>query len=162
MKVLFADGTCADSGWRIVRDEAAAAQPGDVLPLARYRTLAVRAGLAVWLAPTDEPADVAEFLPQLPLVAIDFPTFKDGRGYSIAATLRTRFAYAGELRAIGDVLIDQLFYLKRVGFSSFALRADQDPQAAAAALGTFSQTYAGAVDEPLPHFRRRAFSGVTR
>lgn len=162
MRILLADGTFADSRRRIVRDDDAPAQPGDVLPLARYRALATRAGFGVWLAPTDEPAHVAEFLPQLPLVAIDFPTFKDGRGYSLAATLRSRLRYAGELCAIGDVLIDQVFYLKRVGFSSFALRADQDPQAAAAALSTFSQTYAGAVDEPLPHFRRRNLSGVTR
>jgi uncharacterized protein (DUF934 family) len=129
--------------------------------LAVYRALATRDGCAVWLAPADEPAGVAEFLPQLPLVAIDFPTFKDGRGYSIASILRTRLRFAGELLAIGDVLIDQLFYLKRVGFSSFALRADQDEQAAAAALFSFSTSYAGAVDEPLPHFRRRA-SGVLR
>ncbi|MEW5879943.1 MAG: DUF934 domain-containing protein [Pseudomonadota bacterium] len=160
MRILLADGTFADSDWRVVRDERAPAQPNDALPLARYRALAARDGFGVWLAPTDEPADVAEFLPQLPLVAIDFPTFKDGRGYSIAATLRTRLRYAGELRAIGDVLIDQLFYLKRVGFSSFALRADQDPQAARAALFAFTQTYAGAVDEPLPHFRRRLLTGV--
>lgn len=160
MRVLRSDGTFADSRWRVVREADAPAQPGDVLPLARYRALPARSGFAVWLAPTDEPADVAEFLPQLPLVAIDFPTFKDGRGYSIAAILRTRYGFGGELRAIGDVLIDQLFFMKRVGFSSFALRADQDPGAAVAALAAFSQTYAGAVDQPLPHFRRRLLSGV--
>lgn len=156
---LFADGTFADARWRIVRDDTPA-RPGDVLPLARYRALSERAGLALWLAPTDEPAEVAALLPQLALVAVDFPTFKDGRGYSIAAILRTRYRYAGDLRAIGDVLIDQLFYLKRVGFSSFALRADQDPQAARAALSAFSDSYAGAVDQPLPHFRRRVAQGA--
>jgi len=54
------------------------------------------------------------------------------------------------------VQVDQLFYLRRVGFSSFALRADQDPQAAAAALRTFSDVYQASIDQPLPYFRRRA------
>lgn len=159
MKVLRSDGTFADSHWRLVREDAPV-RPGDVLPLARYRALAAREGFALWLAPTDEPADVAAFLPDVPLVAIDFPTFKDGRGYSIASILRTRYRYGGDLCAIGDVLVDQLFFLKRVGFTSFALRADQDAHAAVSALAAFSQTYAGAVDHPLPHFRRRLLSGV--
>ncbi len=153
MNVLRADGTFTESRWRIVRDDAPA-QPGDVLPLARYRTLACRDAVALWLAPDDSPEDAAAFLPQLPLLAIDFPDFRDGRGYSLASILRTRYRYGGELCAIGEVLVDQLFYLKRVGFTAFALRADQDPHAARAALASFSQSYAGAVEPALPHFRR--------
>jgi uncharacterized protein (DUF934 family) len=60
------------------------------------------------------------------IIAIDFPIFRDGRGYSTAALLRQRFGWDGELRAIGDILIDQLIYLSRVGFDNFALRDDQD------------------------------------
>jgi uncharacterized protein (DUF934 family) len=60
------------------------------------------------------------------IIAIDFPIFRDGRGYSTAALLRQRFGWDGELRAIGDILIDQLIYLSRVGFDSFVLSVDQD------------------------------------
>jgi uncharacterized protein (DUF934 family) len=60
------------------------------------------------------------------IIAIDFPIFRDGRGFSTAALIRQRFGWQGELRAIGDVLIDQLIQLSRVGFDSFELRDDQD------------------------------------
>ena len=78
-----------------------------------------------WRRP-DDPAALVPHLDAVPLVAIDFPVFNDGRGYSTAAVLRSRYRYRGDLRAIGDVLIDQLFFLRRVGFTSFPLRADQD------------------------------------
>ena len=74
---------------------------------------------------------------------------------SIAALLRSRYGFKGELRAIGDVLRDQLFYLQRVGFSAFALRADKDIHDALNALSDFSETYQGAIDQALPLFRRR-------
>ena len=90
------------------------------------------------------------------MIAIDFPVFNDGRGYSIAAVLRSRYKYRGDLRAIGDVLIDQLFFMRRVGFTSFLLRADQDHVKAAAKMRTFSDAYQGAADNPLPAFRRHA------
>ena len=64
--------------------------------------------------------------------------------------------YTGELRAAGDVLVDQIPLMRRCGFDSFALRADQDPQAAHAAFRDFSVRYQAATDEPLPLFRRRA------
>ncbi len=96
------------------------------------------------------------YLDAVPLIAIDFPVFNDGRGYSTAAVLRSRYQYRGDLRAIGDVLIDQLFFLRRVGFTSFLLRADQDHLKAVAKLRTFSDAYQGAADDPLPAFRRHA------
>lgn len=156
-RLLFADGRWRDDGATIVRAPVEGiARAGDVLPLPAFLSMSVesRAGIGVWLAPADEPAEVAPHVEALPLIAIDFPSFRDGRGYSAAVLLRSRFGFRGDLRAIGDVLTDQLFYLRRVGFSSFALRADQDPEAAVAALRTFSDVYQGCVDQPLPHFRR--------
>lgn len=88
-------------------------------------------------------ADAASF----GVIAIAFPAFRDGRGYSIARLLRERHGYSGELRAVGDVLPDQLFYLARVGFDAFALREDQDPQRALAAFDTFSAAYQPALDD---------------
>jgi len=87
---------------------------------------------------------------------VSFPVFTDGRGYSIARLLRDRHGWTGELRAVGDVLRDQLFALARCGFDSFALRAGQDVQASLAAFGDFSVRYQSATDEPMPLFRRRS------
>ncbi|WP_461310275.1 DUF934 domain-containing protein [Azonexus hydrophilus] len=94
--------------------------------------------------------------PHLALIAINFPKFVDGRGYSSAALLRQRYGYRGELRAVGDVLHDQLFYLRRVGFDSYALK-DGKSTAYAIAHGftTFTEPYQASTDQPLPHFRRQ-------
>ena len=110
----------------------------------------------VWLEPAEEPADLAADLAHFPLVAVRFPKFTDGRGYSIATLLRRRHGYRGELRAIGDVGRDQLFYLERCGFDSFGLPPHRDPEAALAGLQVFSVRYQGSADDPLPLFRKRA------
>lgn len=156
-RVLFADGRWRDGGATIVRTGVESpARTGDVLPLPSFLALSSgsRNGIGVWLAPADEPGQLAPHVDTLPLIAVDFPNFKDGRGFSTATLLRSRYGFRGDLRAIGDVLVDQLFYLRRVGFSSFALRADQDPAAAVAALRAFSDVYQGSADQPLPYFRR--------
>lgn len=93
-----------------------------------------------------------------PVVAVRFERFADGRGYSIATLLRTRYGYRGQLRAIGDVLRDQLFLMKRCGFNAFAVRGDRDIEVALAGLRDFSEPYQGAVDEPQPLWRRHARS----
>jgi uncharacterized protein (DUF934 family) len=80
-------------------------------------------------------------LPRYKTIEITFDAFTDGRGYSTAKLLRDRFGFIGELRAIGDVTIDQLFYLARCGFDSFALRDDQDIMLAKASLNAFSTGY---------------------
>ena len=118
--------------------------------------LSGRAGLGVWL---DSHEDVAELVPDLDsisAVALNFPKFTDGRAYSSAALLRTRYGFTGEIRAIGDVLQDQLFFMKRCGIDAYAVRADKDINAALAGLRVFSETYQAAVDQPQPLFRRRA------
>jgi uncharacterized protein (DUF934 family) len=136
-----------------------------VVPLAlwleRSAELLSRGDTGVWLSGTDDPAPLVRWLPQLPLVAVDFPKFTDGRGYSVAYLLRSRFGYRGELRAIGDVLPDQLFFMRRVGFDSFAVRSDKDIQQALRSLQPFSDVYQGSWDNPLPAFRRhpRAWPG---
>jgi uncharacterized protein (DUF934 family) len=118
--------------------------------------------VGVWLAPADDPAAIAADLDRLALVAVHFPKLADGRGYSTAALLRTRYGYRGELRAVGDVGRDQLFYLKRCGFDAFSLAAHRDPHAALASLSGFSVRYQGSVDDPLPLFRRRFAPGPPR
>jgi len=98
---------------------------------------------------------VAEHLPHIGVIAVHFPKFVNGRGYSIARLLRGRYGYTREVRAIGDVLRDQVFYLSRVGFDAFELRADQDAQRCLAALRDFSESYQASSDQPVPLFRRR-------
>lgn len=130
--------------------------------------------LAVWLARKDEilartdalglllqgndpveeiGADAARFS----VIAIHFPKFVDGRGYSAASLLRRRYGYTGELRAVGDVLHDQLFYMKRVGFDAFALREDKSADyAVEKGFNAFSERYQVSTDQAQPLFRRRA------
>lgn len=134
---------------------------GDVIvPLPMWRAqrdaLLARSGqVGVWLDSHEEPASIAGDLRHFGNIAINFPQFTDGRGYSTARLLRERYRWRGELRAIGDVQRDQLFYLARCGFDAFDLRAGQDPQAALAAFGDFSEGYQASVERPQPLFRRR-------
>lgn len=86
----------------------------------------------------------------------ELPAFTDGRHCSTAYLLRNRYGYKGEVRAIGDVLRDQLFSYLRVGFDAFALREDKDPLDALKAFEEFSEVYQASTDQPLPLFRRRA------
>ena len=109
--------------------------------------------LGVWLDPKDNPADIAADLDDFSVVAVSFPLATDGRGYSIATLLRTRYGFRGELRAIGAVGRDHIHYLHRVGFDAFAIA---EPELAVVGLADFSETYQAAANQPLPLFRRRA------
>ena len=100
----------------------------------------------VLLENTDDARVLAGDFDKLALIAVRFPKFTDGRGYSIARILR-RAGWKGELRAVGDVLRDQLFYMTRCGFDAFALRADQDMQTALSAFSDFTAPYQNAIDE---------------
>jgi len=112
-----------------VADEAPLPESGGVLvSLARFiaekDALLSRDGeLGVWLASSESPTAVAEDLDRIALVALDFPVFSDGRAYSSARLLRERYGYKGELRAIGDVLCEQLTFMLRSGFDSFEMQS---------------------------------------
>jgi len=125
--------------------------------LAQREALAARAEVAqlgVWLASDQLATSIKDDLPKFAVIAVDFPKFSDGRGYSIAYNLRKRLGYTGELRAIGDVLRDQLFQMQRCGFDAYATRQDRNIHDALKGLSVFSETYQAAVDQPLPLFRR--------
>jgi uncharacterized protein (DUF934 family) len=113
-------------------------------------------GHAIALEPTDDPQHLSDKLDGVTVIAVHFPKFTDGRGYSIASILRKRFGYTGELRAVGDVQRDQLFLMARCGFDAFALRDDQDPDACLGALTDFSVAYQDAADGRAPAFRDRS------
>jgi phosphoadenosine phosphosulfate reductase len=112
-------------------------------------------GLSVLLQPTDDPVALASSLASLARIAVHFPKFTDGRGYSTAYLLRRRIGWKGELRAVGDIHRDQLFYLARSGFNAFLLTDGRDAHAAVAAFKDFSTPYQSAADEAVPVFRLR-------
>ena len=140
---------------------------GDVIvPLAlwlarREDFLAYPGKLGVWVDANEGPEALAGDVQRFPLIAVNFPKFGDGRGYSIARLLRERYGYKGELRAIGDVLHDHLYFMEQCGFDAFALREDQDAQEALSAFDTFSDSYQATVLRPVPLFRRRLAAGKT-
>ena len=126
----------------------------------RDEILARQQDVGIWLDAGEGPEaiadDLAQFAARFAVIAVNFPKFTDGRSYSSARLLRERYGYSGEIRAIGDVLQDQLFFMKRCGIDAYAVRADKDINAALAGLRVFSETYQAAVDQPQPLFRRRA------
>ena len=109
----------------------------------------------VVLQPTDDPAALADRIGRLTVIAINFPKFGDGRGYSIARLLRERYGYRGELRAVGEVARDHLHAMAQCGFDVFQLRAGEDPQEALKAFGDFGEQYQATAAQPVPLFRRR-------
>jgi uncharacterized protein (DUF934 family) len=122
---------------------------------AQREQLSARARIGVWFASDERPEALKGELDKFAVVAVDFPKFTDGRGYSIAYNLRMRLGYTGELRAIGDVLRDQLFQMRRTGFDAYATRQDRNINDALKGLSDFSEVYQTSVDIKSPLFRRQ-------
>jgi uncharacterized protein (DUF934 family) len=164
---VIKDRKIVDDGWTLLAPDAPIPASGDVIvSLAQWTAYNVsldaagppgeRSGQLGVVLQSDELPEQIQHLDRLPLIAIDFPKFGDGRGYTSARLLRQRFGYEGELRAVGDVLRDQLFYMARCGIDSFALKAGKDIEGALAAFDDFSVAYQAAADDPRPLFRRVA------
>ena len=112
--------------------------------------------LGVWLEADQAIEELVDDLAHFAVIALDFPVFVDGRHFSSARLLRERYAYTGEIRAIGDVLRDQLFFMQRCGFDAYVIRADRCPTDALKSLTELSVTYQAAYDQNLPLYRRRS------
>jgi len=163
-KLIKARKAAADN-WQLLKPaegESSVTVPAEgavIVPLATWKAqrdaLLARGNVGVLLEPNEEPSELAADIGALPLIAINFPSFQDGRGYSTARLLRERFGYEGEIRAVGDVLLDELFYMSRVGFDAFLLREDQDLEACLKVFDTFTEAYQVSVERPVPLFRRR-------
>lgn len=155
---LIADGElAAENAWCVSYDaEALPEQRPAFVPLALWEANQEDTELAPLLASDCElTAELVKNISAAPAIAIDFPAFTDGRGYSIARLLRERFGYRGEIRAVGDVLVDQLHYMQRCGFNAMALRDDQHPDDALRALNAFSVRYQTDVEERQALFEKR-------
>ncbi|MEC5217297.1 uncharacterized protein (DUF934 family) [Actimicrobium sp. GrIS 1.19] len=171
MRDIIKHRAIVSDDWEVLRlaegdsAESVAIPAGKVIvPLAVWQaqraTLLQRPERAVWLGNADRPESLKDDLAQFALIAVDFPKFADGRGYSIAYNLRMRLGYEGELRAIGDVLRDQLFYMSRVGFDAFATREDRNIHDALKGLTDFSEAYQASWDQKTPLFRRAERPGA--
>ena len=168
MAKIIKNGQIVDDAWLVLKlseeqapESVALPDTPTLLPLAVWlahkdEILARKQPVGIWLESNEGPESIANDLKHFTIIGVNFPKFADGRGYSTARLLRERFAYSGEIRALGDVLRDQLFLLKRCGFDAFAVRQDKDIEAALAGLTAFSESYLTAVDQPQPLFRRRA------
>ena len=149
MTTLIRNREVVEDTWRTLQADETVPEDGDVIvPLSVWREQQQLPGArngttGVWLGPADDPADLdpADIGEWPALIAVHFPAFTDGRGYSTARLLRQRYGFKGELRAIGDILRDQLYELARCGFDSFALRADQNAAEALRAFDDFSESY---------------------
>lgn len=131
-----------------------------LLPLSRFQ-IEGAAGLddarkvGVRLEPSERVEDLVYDLPRIALVALAFPKFRDGRAYSAAALLRGRYAFQGEVRAVGDVLREQAFEMVRCGFDGFAPADGSTAEAWAAAAGRYRHVYQVAADGRPPAFLER-------
>lgn len=164
--MIIKNKTIVEDGWCVLRladdqtpDSVMVPSGSVIVPLAVWlaqrETLKARVDLGVWLASCDRPELLnSDEVATLPVIAVDFPKFADGRGYTHAYLLRERLGFKGELRAIGDVLRDQLYYMQRVGFDAFAVRPDKNINDALKALSDFSENYQASVDQHEPLFRR--------
>ena len=153
---------------RIVPDAWTRIEPGtapEVLPgrailsfedwLERRSALPAGVQAGVWVEGETDAEDLGPHAGGLPLIAVHFPAFADGRGLSLATLLRTRHGFTGELRAYGDILPDLAQYLHRSGFDAFEMADPRSAELAIASVGSITDHYQASVRQPMPAFRRR-------
>lgn len=165
---LIQENQIVDNPWQIVAKEAefSVADANDylLLPLATWlqhaEQLQNKKTIGVWLDSDESPEPLKDICKSIAVIAINFPVFADGRGYSYARTLRDYYHYTGDVRAIGDVLHDQMYFYKRCGFSSYLIRDDANAEQALAGLNDFSANYQAGSDQSnskqdIPVFHKR-------
>lgn len=158
---LIKNGAQVSDQWLIACDEAPV--QADIPTLVSYRRflseraslLHSQAELGVRLSPGDDVAALADDLPRLRVVALDFPKFTDGRAYSTARLLRQRYQFTGEIRATGDVLRDQYLFMKRAGFDAFEVPDGTPIMTWLEAVREFSHHYQPAADGTTAVWARR-------
>jgi uncharacterized protein (DUF934 family) len=133
--------------WIVLDDAAPLPAHGDIvvspqrLLVEQGLLLAHDGALGVAFAPNDDPASIASLLPRVALASVAFPGFRDGRAFTIAHLLRDRHGFKGEIRAVGDVLRDQLFFMIQCGFDAFLLKDNAPLEALRLAQGQHARLY---------------------
>jgi uncharacterized protein (DUF934 family) len=146
-----------DRRWHLIRtpEDVLAHKQDLIIPLSLWlderANYANRTDISIWLDSHEEPEAIAEDLAQFCFIALNFPTYRDGRAYSSASILRGKLGYSGKLYGIGDIRRDQLEELLRCGFDCFQPEhgSSLDPSHAA----RFSYRYQASADQSLPLFR---------
>ena len=144
---IIKDQQLVENTWTFIADDSALGDAGDITVsldrwIADRETLLSRTGkVGVRLAPGKDIEALRADLTKISLIELDFPSFGDGRLFSIARLLRSRDAYQGEIRAVGQYLADQVFYLSRVGVNAFVFSSPDDTNIALAAMNDFSVRY---------------------
>ena len=160
---ILRDGELVADDWTVVEDglaDIAAAGGKVIVTLARWRAerealIGAHAAVGVLVPNTADIEAVYAEIADRPLIALQFPTFSDGRALSQAVVLRKRLGFRAELRAVGDVIQDLVFWLGRCGFDSIVPRKDQNLEACRAALDELRVAYQAAADEHAPVWVRR-------
>lgn len=152
-----------EDDWMVLEDGRADIEAGDgrvIVTLARWSAerdalLAAHAAVGVLVPNTADIEAVFAEIEDRPLIVLQFPTFTDGRALSQAVVLRKRLGFRGELRAVGDVIRDLVFWLGRCGFDSIVPRKDQSLEGCRAALQEITVAYQAAADGHTPVWVRR-------
>ena len=160
LKAYLKDGKVIDNSYQLVSADSQTLPAGDILVPADYwkanqQQLTEHSGnVGVWIDSHEEIEDFAGSIAAVPVIAINFPKFVDGRAFSTARLLCERYGYIGEIRAIGNFIRDQLFMMQRCGFNAFQFESEIDLAAASKSFNDFSDSYQVAVDQPEPLFKR--------
>jgi uncharacterized protein (DUF934 family) len=162
MLIRWRDGAAhaAEDPFTLVGDDQPIPQGDVIVSLARLQSEggwleSQGRALGVRLAAAEPPEVLAGALGRLAVVALEFPKHRDGRAFSAARVLRDRLGFAGELRAVGDVLLDHAFLMIRCGFDAFEPADGSTPEAWTRAAGRFRHVYQRASDERTPAFAER-------
>src|SRR6185312_1772951 len=151
MPLITADGFKPDSFATVADDAALPEAGGAIVSLARFRKdrealLSRNAPIGVRLKAEESPEQLGEDVHRLSVVALEFPKFRDGRAFSWARQLRTRLQFAGEIRAVGDFLYDQIAHQRRVGFDAWDVADGFGESEFRRALGEITNVYQPSAD----------------
>lgn len=166
MTQIIVDKKITQDDWTLVTDDSLLTDKKEIINFTRWKnaegtdkaSLIVKRDsgtLGIQMNAGDTADLLANECQNFALINVVFPKFADGRGYSTARLLRERYGFTGQLRAVGDVLFDQLFFMMRCGFNAMGMREDQDLDLAIKGFETFSDPYQGDVNDTRPLFRRR-------
>ena len=161
MPQVLKDNRLIDDSWTLLTEDSESLPSGDILlSYSQWQTFSDQldshdGSVGVIIEGNAHIEDIIEPLLKLPLIAINFPKFADGRAFSSARLIRERYEYTGEIRAVGGFIRDQLYYLSRCGFNAFKFDDSVDLTESAKSLQDFSEAYQVSVDQESPLFRRR-------
>ena len=161
MPQVLKDNRLIDDSWTLLTEDSESLPSGDILlSYSQWQIFSDQldshdGSVGVIIEGNADIEDIIEPLLKLPLIAINFPKFADGRAFSSARLIRERYEYTGEIRAVGGFIRDQLYYLSRCGFNAFKFDDSVDLTESAKSLQDFSEAYQVSVDQESPLFRRR-------